>query len=96
MAKSALIAVAVAFLLGGTSLAAAKTKNAAGTHRSLSHPGVNEQVTASSRPTAANPYYRLSDEYYGYSDPYRGLYDFLAVPPHIPGYTYGHTRMPVR
>jgi hypothetical protein len=79
MAKSALIAVAVAFLLGGTSLAAAKTKNAAGTHRSLSHPGVNEQV-----------------EYYGYSDPYRGLYDFLAVPPYIPGYTYGHTRMPVR
>ncbi|MFY9898196.1 MAG: hypothetical protein WAK67_10420 [Xanthobacteraceae bacterium] len=103
MAKSALIAVAVAFLLGGTSLAAAKTKNAAGTHRSPSHPGVNEQVprvneqvTASSRPTAANPYYRLSDEYYGYSDPYRGLYDFLAVPPYIPGYTYGHTRMPVR
>jgi hypothetical protein len=31
MAKSALIAVAVAFLLGGTSLAAAKTKNPAGT-----------------------------------------------------------------
>jgi len=103
MAKSALIAVAVAFLLGGTSLAAAKTKNAAGTHRGPSHPGVNEQVprvneqvTASSRPTAANPYYRLSDEYYGYSDPYRGLYDFLAVPPYLPGYTYGHTRMPVR
>jgi hypothetical protein len=44
MAKSALIAVAVALLLGGTSLAAAKTKNAAGTHRSPSHPGVNEQV----------------------------------------------------
>jgi hypothetical protein len=84
MAKSALIAVAVAFLLGGTSLAAAKTKNAAGTQRSPSHPGVNEQVpgvneqvTASPRPTAANPYYRLSDEYYGYSDPYRGLYDSL-------------------
>jgi hypothetical protein len=93
MAKSALIAMAVAFLLGGTSLAAA---NPAGTHRSPSHPGVNERVTASSRPTAANPYYRLSDEYYGYSDPYRGLYDFLAVPPYIPGYTYGHTRMPVR
>jgi hypothetical protein len=96
MAKSALIAVAVALLLGGTSLAAAKTRNAAGAHRSPSHLGVNEEVTASPRPTAANPYYRLSDEYYGYSDPYRGLYDFLAVPPHIPGYTYGDTRMPVR
>jgi len=97
MAKSALIAVAVAFLLGGTSLAAAKTKNAAGTHRSPSHPGVNEQVPGvNERPTTANPYYRLSDEYYSYSDPYRGLYDFLAVPPYVPGYTYGHTRMPLR
>ena len=122
MAKSALIAVAVALLLGGTSLAAAKTKNATGTHRSPSRPGVNEpvpgvheEVKASPRPTAANPYYRLSDWYYDYSDPsaanpyyrlsdwyydysdpYRGLYDFFAVPPHIPGYSYGHTRMPVR
>jgi hypothetical protein len=59
MAKSALIAVAVALLLGGTSLAAAKTRNAAGAHRSPSHLGVNEEVTASPRPTAANPYYRL-------------------------------------
>jgi hypothetical protein len=96
MAKSALIAVAVAFLLGGTSLAAAKTRNATGAHRSPSHLGVNEEVRASSRPTAANPYYRLSDEYYDYSDPYRGLYDFFAVPPYIPGYTYGHVRMPLR
>ena len=96
MAKSALIAVAVALLLGWTSLAAAKTKNAARAHRSASHLGINEEVTASSRPTAANPYYRLSDEYYDYSDPYRGLYNFFAVPPYVPGYTYGHTRMPLR
>ena len=96
MAKSALIAVAVAFLLGGTSLAAAKTKNPAGTHRSPSHPGVNEQVpgvneqvTASSRPTAANPYYRLSDEYYGYSDPYYG--DNYAYDPNYAGDGYDNS-----
>ena len=46
----------------------------------------------SSRPTVADPYYRLSDSYYGYSDPYRGLYDFYAVPPYNPGYSYGHVR----
>ncbi len=96
MPKSALIAVAAAVLLGGTSLAAAKTKSAAGTHRSSSHPAGNEEVMVSPHPTAANPYYRLSDEYYGYSDPYRGLYDFFALPPYIPGYTYGHVRMPPR
>jgi hypothetical protein len=95
MAKSAVIAVAAALLLGGTSLATAKTRSAAGAHRSPSHPGVNE-ATASSRPRAANPYYRLSDEYYDNSDPLHGLYDFFAVPPYIPGYTYGHVRMPLR
>ncbi len=95
MAKSVLIVVTAALLLGGTSLATAKTKTAAGTHRSPSHP-VDEEVTALPRSPAANPYYRLSDEYYGYSDPYRGLYDFFALPPYIPGYTYGHVRMPPR
>ena len=112
MTKSALVAVAVALLLGGTSLATAKTRSAAGAHRHPSHPGFYETT---SRPTAANPYYRLSDQYYDYSgptaanpdyrlsdryydysDPYRGLYDFFAVPPHIPGYNYGHVRMPGR
>jgi hypothetical protein len=29
---------------------------------------------------------------YGYSDPYRGLYDFYAVPPYNAGYSYGHVR----
>lgn len=96
MAKSALIAVAAALLLGGTSLATAKTKNAAGSHRTPSHRAVNEEVTPSPRPPAANPYYRLSDDYYGYSDPYRGFYDYFALPPYIPGYTYGHMRMPPR
>jgi hypothetical protein len=94
MTKSARIAVAVAaLLLGGTSLAMAKTRGAAGAHRHPSHPGINETT---SRPAAANPYYRLSDQYYDYSDPYRGLFDYYAVPPYIPGYTYGHTRMPPR
>jgi hypothetical protein len=45
-----------------------------------------------SRPTVADPYYRLSDSYYGYSDPYHGLFDFYAVPPYNPGYSYGHVR----
>jgi hypothetical protein len=79
MTKSARIAVAVALLLVGTSLAMAKTRGAAGAHRHPSHPSINETT---SRPTPANPYYRLSEQYYGYSDPYR---DFLAVPPYIPG-----------
>ena len=96
MAKSALIAVAAALLLAGTSVATAKTKNATGSYRTPSHPAVKEEVTASPRPPAANPYYRLSDEYYGYSDPYRGFYDYFALPPYIPGYTYGHMRMPLR
>ena len=39
------------------------------------HSGINETT---SRPTVADPYYRLSDSYYGYSDPYRGLFDYYA------------------
>jgi hypothetical protein len=93
MTKSARIAVAVALLLGGTSLAMAKTRGAAGAHRHPSHPSINETT---SRPTPADPYYRLSEQYYDFSDPYRGLYDFFAVPPYIPGYTYRHMRMPLR
>ena len=93
MTKSARIAVAAALLLGGTSLATAKTRGVAGAHGNPFHPDINETV---SRPTAANPYYRLSDPYYDYSDPYRSLYDFYSVPPYIPGYTYGHVRMPPR
>jgi hypothetical protein len=93
MTRSAWIAVAAALLLGGTSLATAKTRGVAATHGKPFHPGINETT---SRQTAADPYYRLSDSYYGYSDPYHGLFDFFAVPPHIPGYTYGHVRMPLR
>ena len=49
-------------------------------------------METTARPTAANPYYRLSDPYYGYSDSYHGLYDFYAVPPYNPGYSYGYVR----
>ena len=93
MKKSARIAVAAAVLLGGTSLAMAKSRGVARAHGSPSHAGT---IEATSRPSAANPYYRLSDRYYDYSGPYRGLYNFFAVPPYVPGYTYGHVRMPLR
>ena len=89
MARSTRIAVAAALLLTGTSLATAKIRGVVGGHGNPPHPAINETT---SRPTAADPYYRLSDRYYGYSDPYRGLYDFYAVPPYIPGYTYGHVK----
>jgi hypothetical protein len=89
MTRSARIAVAAAFLLGGTSLAAAKIRGAGGAHGNPVHAGINKTIE---RPTAANPYFRLSDAYYGYSDPYRGLYDFFAVPPYSPGYSYDHVR----
>ena len=94
MTKSARIAIAAALLLlGGPSLAMAKTRGVAATRGNSFHPGINETAP---RPTVANPYYRLSDPYYDYSDPYRSLYDFYAVPSYIPGYTYGHVRMPPR
>jgi len=31
---------------------------------------------------------RLADRYYGYSDPFRGYYDYHALPPLNPGYGY--------
>jgi hypothetical protein len=93
MTKSARIAVVVALLLGGSSLATAKTRGPAGAHRNPSHPGITETTP---RPAVANPYYRLSDRYYDYSDLYRGLFDYIAMPPYSPGYTYGHVRMPLR
>ena len=93
MTRIARSAVAVALLLSGTSLATAKIRGAVGAHSNPSHPRISETA---SRPTAANPYYRLSDFYYGYSDPYRGLLDFYAAPPLIPGYTYGHMKIPLR
>jgi hypothetical protein len=89
MTKSALIVVASAVLLGGTSLASAKTGGAAGAHSKPSRPSINE-VTP--RPTVADPYYRLSASYYGYSDPYRGLFDFFAVPPYSPGNAYRYVK----
>jgi hypothetical protein len=77
MTRSALIAVAAALLLGGTSLASAKSRGAAGAHSKPSRPSINE-ITP--RPTVADPYYRLSDAYYGDSDPYHGLFNFFVVP----------------
>jgi hypothetical protein len=64
MTRSALIAVAAAFLLAGTSLATAKTRGMASTHAhgNPSRPNINKTTP---RPTAADPYYRLSDSYYG-------------------------------
>jgi hypothetical protein len=88
MSRSVRIAVAAALLLGGTSLAAAKTRGAPRTAIVL-HPGINETTFG---PNRSDPYYRLSDAYYGYSDPLQGLFDFYAVPPLSPGYNYGHVR----
>ena len=86
MSKSLLIAVAAALLLGGTSLAMAKTRGSPRTAIHL-HPGIDETVP---RPIVADPYYRLSDRYYGHSDPLQGLFDFYAVPPFSPGYSYSY------
>ena len=67
MTKSAMIVVAAALLLGGTSLASAKTKGAAGAHSKPSRPSIDEIAPRPSineitpRPTVADPYYRLSD-----------------------------------
>jgi hypothetical protein len=88
MSKSARIAVAAALLLGGTSLATAKVRGPARTAIPR-HSVIKETI---SRPTVADPYYRLSNQYYGYSDPLHGVFDFYAAPPFSPGYTYGHVR----
>jgi len=89
MSRPVRIAVAAALVLGGTSLATAK-KSKGPAHTAIPpHPGISETT---SRPTVADPYYRLSDKYYGYSDPFQGLFDFYAVPPFSPGYIYGHVR----
>jgi hypothetical protein len=89
MTRSALIVVAAALLLSGTSLASAKIRGSASAHSKPLRPSSNETMA---RPTVADPYYRLSDSYYGYSDPYHGLFDFYAVPPYGPGNAYGYVR----
>jgi hypothetical protein len=89
MTRAALIAVVAALLLGGTSLASAKSRGTAVAHGKPSRPSINETTP---RPTVADPYYRLSDSYYAYSDPYHGLFDFYAVPPFSPGSAYRHVR----
>jgi hypothetical protein len=106
--KLALIAITVTLLLGGTSLATAKTRATAGTHhygskgdqisRTKGRPSAAPQVfgpginETASRPPVADPYYRLSDSYYGSSDPYHALFDFYAAPPYSPGNAYGYVR----
>src|SRR5215472_252757 len=88
MTRSALIVVAVALLLVGTSLASAKSRSAG-----HSKPSSPIAISAPSpRNIVADPYYRLSDAYYGDSDPYRGLFDFYAVPPYSPGNAYRYVR----
>ena len=89
MTRPVRMAVAAALVLGGTSLAAAKKPKGPARTAIPLHPGISETA---SRPTVADPYYRLSDKYYGYSDPLQGLFDFYAVPPFRPGYIYGHVR----
>ena len=99
MTKSTMIVIAAALLMGGTSLASAKNKGAAA-HSKPSRPSVNEVAPrpgineVAPRSTVPDPYYRLSDSYYG-SDLYRGLFDFYAMPPYSPGNAYRYMR-PVR
>ena len=88
MTRSALIVVAVALLLDGTSLASAKGRSS-GVQSKPTPAAINE---ATPRSTAADPYYRLSDAYYGDFDPYHGLFDFYAVPPFSPGNSYRYVR----
>jgi hypothetical protein len=87
MRRSTLITVAAALLFGGTSLATAKSRGAADRHGNRPHPAIEEST---SHPTAPNPYYRLSDQYYGQSDPYHGLFNYFLVPPYTPGYNYNY------
>jgi hypothetical protein len=88
MTRSALIVVAAALLLSGTS-ASAKIRGAVGAHSKPLRPSINETTP---RPTVADPYYRLSDSYYGSFDPYHGLFDFYAVPPYGPGNAYRYVK----
>ena len=88
MTRLGTIAVVAALLLAGTSFATAKVRGVAGAHGKPFHPTINETTP---RRTAADPYYRLSDRYYGQTDPYHGLFDYYAVPPHSPGYSYRYT-----
>jgi hypothetical protein len=96
MTKSTMIVIAAALLMGGTSLASAKNKGAAA-HSKPSRPSVNEVTPrpgineVAPRSTVPDPYYRLSDSYYG-SDLYRGLFDFYAMPPYSPGNAYRYMR----
>ena len=89
MARSAQVAVVAVLLLAVPSLATAQNRGLTVAHGKSQGPDINETT---SRPAAADPYYRLSDSCYGHSDPYRGLFDLYVVPPYSPGYSYGHAR----
>jgi hypothetical protein len=89
MKRSPLIVLTAALLMGATSFASAKNRAAAHAH-SKPAPQILNDTTP--RATTPDPYYRLSDAYYGDSDPYRGLFNFYALPPYSPGSAYGHIR----
>ena len=67
-------------------------------HSKPARPSINEITPRPSvgettpRPTVPDPYYRLSDLYYGDSDPCHGLFDFFVVPPYGPGNAYRYLR----
>jgi hypothetical protein len=92
-----------ALLLAGTSLAAAQKHSNSSINKTTSRrTAADPYYRLSDRyygiaadryygHTAADSYYRLSDRYYGHTDPYRGLFDYHAVPPYVPGYSYRFT-----
>ena len=90
MTKSTMIVIAAALLMGGTSLASAKNKGAAGAHSKPSRPSVNK-VTPRPGINEVAPRSAVPDPYYG-SDLYRGLFDFYAMPPYSPGNAYRYMR----
>jgi hypothetical protein len=78
--RSALIVVAAALLLGGTSLTSAKTKGAAGAHSKPSRPSINE-ITPNPSIDETTPRATVAD-----------FFNFYALPPYSPGNAYRYVR----